>query len=979
MADKEVRVILTAEVDDAMKKIHDLESEIKGLAEVGGATKAFKSLWKGADRNFTQGLSAISGVAKGVASAVGAVTSQFLELTETVTGTDVSFNGLAKSALDYEQTMKQIEALTQKNNRAWGEQRKLMTQLDQKAMELGENSKFTATEIAQGMEEMVHAGMDVESILGSINSVTAVATIGNMELAESAELVATALTMFKKTGVTADDVANTLNATALKSATTVEDLGQALSNSGAIAGNLGISIQDVGTVLGIFGNNAITGSRAGTALKNVLQRMTTQTGQAGKAIEKYNLQGARQKIVTGDLIGGLKEICDQAEKYNLSSEEMLELSYQLAGAYGMNGLYSVLSLGSQGIERFRRELEATSDAETIMEMYMQTLTGQLQVFTARLTTGAIKIREALNDSLVYGMSVINEFTKYLLDGDLHGAFKYLAKESENWGKALYTGVQEAIGKLNNFLNEGGLRNILKIGTNIIEGICDGIKASASTGALQKAIDTIIKDVGTWITTNGDTLLETGKLVLESICQGIKDNPDIVADAVDTIFEISNFIDEAKGKVLGEAIATRMGSWITQGLKGANGGKGVFGDFSNSLLEAMGLGGGTTTKEQDAGGKKLDLSPKNIWQKIKKAFMPDKAFADEVYEGAKPIGSAMSDGTKDGMEEKGQQIVDSANKTGTDSANSIQQALESMDIEYLKSMGTEMATLGTVTTETATSMSTSFTNIANSARTQFLNVANIVRNQMTNVSNIVRNQMLNCTNIIRNQAVNMANIVRNQALNMSNIFRNQFVNMANIVRNQMVNCANIVRNQCVNMANIFRNQFVNMANITRNQMLNIANIVRNQMLNCTNIVRNQSANMSNALSQGMSKMASSAQSAMNRVLSVIRSAMAQARAIASAPITINIQSNISRKVTTTHVAGGLKQTMANIGANSLSIGAPNVMSGGRQTISPVTTSGGSYTFTIPVSVDGREIARATAKYSQSELDRLAKRNSRKRGE
>ena len=55
------------------------------------------------------------------------------------------------------------------------------------------------------------------------------------------------------------------------------------------------------------------------------------------------------------------------------------------------------------------------------------------------------------------------------------------------------------------------------------------------------------------------------------------------------------------------------------------------------------------------------------------------------------------------------------------------------------------------------------------------------------------------------------------------------------------------------------------------------------------------------------------------------------------------------------------------------------SGGRHTITPVSGNGGSYTFTIPISVDGREIARATAKYNQSELERLNKRNSRKRGE
>ena len=413
------------------------------------------------------------------------------------------------------------------------------------------------------------------------------------------------------------------------------------------------------------------------------------------------------------------------------------------------------------------------------------------------------------------------------------------------------------------------------------------------------------------------------------------------------------------------------------------------------------------------GEKLKEGAKWIGDGIKSWFLGDSYAAEVAAEGGKKMGTTTGENVKVGFDEQGRPIVDSATKTGTDAAAGIQAALEGMDLQYLQALGQEMTNVGTLTGEMANSMSTSFTSIADSARTQFTNFANICRNQMTNATNSIRTGMTNATNIVKNQSTNMANavrtgfvdmsnivknqatnmannvrsqfvnmtnIARNQLVNMSNIARNQFTNLANSCRTQMVNCANIVRNQCVNMANIFRNQFVNMANITRNQMINIANIVRNQMTNCTNIARNQASNMSSALSQGMSRMASAASAAMAKVVAAVRSGMAQARAIASAPITINIQSNISRKVTTTHVAGGLKQTMANIGANSLSIGTPNVMSGGAtHVVNPVSGNGANYVFTIPVTVDGREVARATARYNQAELDKLNKRNSRKRGE
>ena len=330
----------------------------------------------------------------------------------------------------------------------------------------------------------------------------------------------------------------------------------------------------------------------------------------------------------------------------------------------------------------------------------------------------------------------------------------------------------------------------------------------------------------------------------------------------------------------------------------------------------------------------------------------------------------------------------------------------------------LESLGETATAQAGVVKTAFADIQNSARTSFVGLSNIARNQFINVSNIVRNQMVNCANIVRNQAVNMANIfrnqfinmanivrnqivnctniVRNQAVNMANIFRNQFTSMSNVARNQMVNVSNIIRNQAVNWSNIIRNQvqsarntmtssFISMRNVARNQMVAISNIIRNQAVTWSNIIRNQAANMRSAMTSAFAGMAASARAGMANVLSVVRSYMAQIRSETSKTMTMNFQ--VSKTVTTTNVTKnvtkGLRNTMGAISRGSAPLAAPQAMSIGGYATSMSSigglAAGGSITLDVPLYLDGKEVARATAVYNEQELAKLAKRNNRKRGE
>ena len=176
----------------------------------------------------------------------------------------------------------------------------------------------------------------------------------------------------------------------------------------------------------------------------------------------------------------------------------------------------------------------------------------------------------------------------------------------------------------------------------------------------------------------------------------------------------------------------------------------------------------------------------------------------------------------------------------------------------------------------------------------------------------------------------------------------------------------------------------MAAVARTQMVNITNIVRNQAVAWANIVRSQSANMRGAMSSAFSGLAAVAARGMAACLATVRSYMAQIRAATAQTMTMNFR--VNKTVTTTNVTKNVTQslgsTMASIASNTVSLASPQAVTvGGSMGRSGLAAGATERQFTIyvPLSIDGRQIAKATAVYNEEQLAKLSTRNNRKRGE
>ena len=724
-----------------------------------------------------------------------------------------------------------------------------------------------------------------------------------------------------------------------------------------------------------------------------------------KGLSDEERKAALENLGLGNSFEEINEICDMSDKefeaYTKNLETVQSMSEQLANAMDEITKGSLLSLASaiqnaaiSAFESFKPAIQNASDALT--EFFNTWHNGNK-----------------------------NEFTFTGLENGLKGLEEKIRGAIPNIQQA----VADLFSGIDRFVNGGSLDSILQIGTDVITGICNGISEAKENGSLDSAIDGAIKKICGWIEDNGPTIEQAGIDILDSIKTGIENNKDEINSALDVLCGVieswakssaelesaantlANRFIELAGKQIGLKLKTEGLKWLQIPTNFLNPDLGKNPNGSDDSPEKRNF------KKQTSIGNMLG----NLWNKGKE-WLLGESHAAEVGE---KDGTAYTGGVKKGLlsnapykEVNEKQFKDTFNqnqqngllnsgaymdkyniglnngKATTDAtaasigdgiSQGIMSKLESMDASQLAALEQQLISLQTTTESVATGIGNSFTSIRDNARTSFTGMTNIFRNQFINMANIVRNQMVNCADIVRNQAVNMANIFRNQFTSMANVARNQMVNVSNIIRNQAVSWSNVIRNQVQNARNTMTSSFISMRNVARNQMVAISNIIRNQAVTWSNIIRNQAANMRSAMTSAFAGMAASARAGMANVLSVVRSYMAQIRSETSKTMTMNFQ--VSKTVTTTNVTKnvtkGLRNTMGAISRGMASISAPQAVSIGGYATSMSSigglAAGGSITLDVPLYLDGKEVARATAVYNEQELAKLAKRNNRKRGE
>lgn len=314
--------------------------------------------------------------------------------------------GLAiKATADFEKSVSAIGAVTG----ATGGQ---LDQVRAKALQLGRDTAFSASQAADAMGELAKAGISLPDIMnGAADATVALAAAGGVALPEAATLASNAMNQFALKAQDMPKVADLIAGAANASAIDVHDFGMSLSQVGAVAHSMGLSLDDTAAAIAVLGNAGIKGSDAGTSLKQMLISLANPTNKARDLMSElgfaaFDAQGKLKPLdqIAGGLQNSMKNMTPQAR--NAALAIIFGSDAARAGAIFFQN-------GAAGVDKMSAAMAKVKAAD-VAKARMNNLSGSVEQLKGSIETAAIKFGEmgqgpmkSLVDSIT---KLINAFT-----------------------------------------------------------------------------------------------------------------------------------------------------------------------------------------------------------------------------------------------------------------------------------------------------------------------------------------------------------------------------------------------------------------------------------------------------------------------------------------------------------------------------------------------------------------------------------------
>lgn len=185
--------------------------------------------------------------------------------------------------VDYDQALKNLQAIT-------GATSTQVNSMGDVILDVAKTTKFSTTEIAQGMVLLGQAGFSAEESMQAIRATADLASGTLSDMATVADLVTTSIRAFSLNASEASRVADVMGNAVNRSKLTVDKLRVAFNFVGASAAQAGLSIEETASAMMVLANNGLRASTIGTGLRQVLARLIAPSKKIREEMEKYGIQ-----------------------------------------------------------------------------------------------------------------------------------------------------------------------------------------------------------------------------------------------------------------------------------------------------------------------------------------------------------------------------------------------------------------------------------------------------------------------------------------------------------------------------------------------------------------------------------------------------------------------------------------------------------------------------------------------------------------
>lgn len=326
-----------------------------------------------------QAIEAVGGAiaAAGITEAMKSIADAYMECVEV--------------AGNFGQAMSAVEAIANSNTSE-------MAALTAEAKELGATTKFTAQQSANAMEYMAMAGWDAREMLNGMDGVINLAAAAGEDLAQVSDIVTDNLSAF---GLKASDTAHfadVLAAAAANSNTNISIMGETFKSSSSVAGALGYSVEDVAVMVGLMANNAVKGSRAGTALRNIFNGLLGGVTLTAEAFGELDYSAVNSD---GSMKGLMETVKDLRGYFDEMTEaERVNNAMAIAGMRGYNGLLAILNATDEDFQSLYASInDCSGAAERMAKVKLDNLNGDITLANSAMEALQSTIGEQFNPEL----------------------------------------------------------------------------------------------------------------------------------------------------------------------------------------------------------------------------------------------------------------------------------------------------------------------------------------------------------------------------------------------------------------------------------------------------------------------------------------------------------------------------------------------------------------------------------------------------
>lgn len=293
----------------------------------------------------------------------------------------------------FEQSMASVQAVTQAT-------RTDMVAMTSTARDLGETTRFSASEAASGMEFLGRAGFEANQIIGAMPGVLNLAAAAKIELGQAADISSNIMSAFNLEAERTAEVADKLSLAAASSNIDVTQLGAAMKFAAPVASALNRSLSETIAAVGLLGDVGL-GDIAGRGLRTTLSSLAKLSDDGKKALSELGLTAAD----VDPQVNSLATVFTRLGDAGLTATQAFRI-------FGNEGASVALSLASNAdrLSEFTSELDnAAGTSQRMADIMNDTLAGAAAELRSVFESLQIDLAQQLVPALRQGAEALKSF------------------------------------------------------------------------------------------------------------------------------------------------------------------------------------------------------------------------------------------------------------------------------------------------------------------------------------------------------------------------------------------------------------------------------------------------------------------------------------------------------------------------------------------------------------------------------------------